>query len=141
MASAKWAARPAGGQIAGGGRGRRAGGERLHECLDCRFADANGWEGEEATLKSGKTDSRTWKRRGVLDRREMLFQAKILLMAPPQLFTNLYGGNRLWCLFRFLIINNLKPDFRSVLLQCEQRSEVDLFRKITVNRIHSFCVD
>ena len=33
-------------------RGRRAGGEKLHEWLECRFADANGWKGEKATWKA-----------------------------------------------------------------------------------------
>ncbi len=40
------------------GNGRVAGGGNRQEYLECRYTDANGWEREEATLKSGKTASR-----------------------------------------------------------------------------------
>ena len=53
MASAKWAVRPAGEQIAGGMReecGRVAGEEKLHECLECCFAEAERCQGADNPL-------------------------------------------------------------------------------------------
>ena len=35
--------------------------ENLQECLECRFADSNGLEGNQSALKTMKTASRTWK--------------------------------------------------------------------------------
>ena len=49
----KWAVRPAGGTMAGG----TAGGGNLLECLECRFADLDGWETNrtKGNKKCGRT--------------------------------------------------------------------------------------